>query len=141
MLRDWLLLLLLVPGWLLPAGASVPLCGCLFGLGDAPACCAVEPEPRAAPACCAQRGSAPAEQGDGARVEGAEACTCAVAVPAHEADRACAPSTPVTPAAPAVAGAARLERPPYPVPLGVHAERERPRGPSPGRAIPLPLRL
>ena len=136
MLPSWILVLLLLPGWLLPSGLRVPLCGCLFAPAER-SCCAPVESPRS---CCAaeDEDSAPADEAP--RVEREPACACSVAVPDH--DGSATTPTPLPPLAippPAlprveVAVSARSSSTP-------RAGRDRPRGPSPGGTNPLPLRL
>jgi hypothetical protein len=164
MVRTWMLVALIAVGWLLPSGARLPLCGCLFAGADAPACCAIADEVPAEPACCASRGvqhapaaaragevpasEAPSDgmppdgpRDDGPRAGRDDACTCSVSVPAHDDTRATT--------APLAHGAS-AQAPPRTRDLLVLAESDRastrvdaarPRAPTPGGVVPLPLRL
>jgi hypothetical protein len=136
MLPSWILVLLLLPGWLLPSGLRVPLCGCLFAPAERSCCAPVEP----AHGCCAADAEDSAPADDAPSVEREPACACSVAVPDLDGSA----TTPATlpafaippPALPRVevATIARSN-------AVTRAGRDRPRGPSPGGSNPLPLRL
>ena len=137
MLGNWFLLLLMLPGWCLPSGSSVPLCGCLWSITETRSCCApVEVE-----SCCSSAQDEPeSDDGSAPCIASGESCRCSVAVPAHDGGQAVSIVTRVAPRAPTFADDA-----PRVVPAGTvtapRANPDRPRGPSPGAPNPLPLRL
>lgn len=142
MYARWWLLLMMLPVWLLPSGASVPLCGCLFRPERSDGCCAAEPAGEDdAPSCCA------AETGDDdappshepQAAPGDEGCRCTVTAPRRD-DGPLPLDAPRLPhMLPATACAAmktwRSE------PRSLAADMPRIRGPAPGGACSLPLRL
>ncbi|MBL8860607.1 MAG: hypothetical protein JNK02_01225 [Planctomycetes bacterium] len=137
MLGHWLLVLVLLPGWLLPSGARVPLCGCLFGPIDGRSCCVVETAP---PCCTAAHADAAGKHADGREDTAERECNCSVAVPERADPLARPDSAPVAvdgvclwPQELPAWGTSSSPRPALAAP--------RPRGPSPGGVIPLPLRL
>lgn len=133
MIVHWILLLLLAPGWLLPSGVSVPLCGCQFAPSETRSCCA----PVERHACCAGDDES---ESTGKSVERERECHCSVDAPTHEPARV----------QPQTETAALFALPLAPVELAIVASEptitrvlrpDRPRGPSPGRPNPAPLRL
>lgn len=138
MLGSWFLLILMLPGWLLPSGLRFSICACAERAAETSSCC-VE---TVAPPCCATRSSDDDSRTDRhtPRVDATPLCVCFVATPDHEGDRALLRDAPAC--EPLLA--TRLETPiewiTAPV-LVRHADPHRPRGPSPGGSNPLPLRL
>jgi len=133
MFLHWILLLLLTPGWLLPSGVRVPLCGCQFAPSAERSCCA----PVERHSCCSGGDETKTTE---TSVQGGGECHCSVDAPTREPARAQQPAEALVlfavPFEPvrfsfAVPGSstARALRP------------NRPRGPSPGRPNPAPLRL
>lgn len=128
MLAQWILLLAMLPGWLLPSGAHLPLCGCLFREPAESGCCSESSEPERS--CC------PTEEEE--QDPRAPDCPCSVSTP--EADKGVLPGAPLT-------TTLGLERrlpmaawaPGQSLPWTVAVEL-RTRGPCPG-AYCLPLRL
>lgn len=138
MLGSWILLLLMLPGWLVPSGLRFSTCACAEQAAEMVSCCAE----KAAPPCCATRSSADDSRSDSdaPRAHEDPACVCFVATPEHEGDRALLVDVYTS----QLLDAARIESPIAWNPMLVvttRIERHRPRGPSSGGSIPLPLRL
>jgi hypothetical protein len=129
---NWFLLLLMLPGWLLPSGLRFSTCRCASSPTAEQRCCAVAPSS----ACCAPTRT----DEDTPGIERESECSCFVAVPEHSGKCALA----VASACVTIPDRAleALGWAPFPEPSNhVRATLARPRGPSPGRPIPLPLRL
>lgn len=141
MVAHWLLLLLMLPGWLVPSGLRMPLCGCRVSLAETRACCAPFEEPVERASCCAsaREDEAPSDAPT-AREDDERACRCSVAVPTHEGGQSFAPGAHYE-LAPPILATTTFEALVAPCRAALRADRERPRGPSPGGPIPLPLRL
>lgn len=148
MLARWLLLACLLPGWILPSGVALPLCGCTWGVGE-DACCVLPDE--SAPlatqdasetleSCCA--GESPDE--DSRERAADEGCCCSVDSPAH--DEPCPPNcgVPAWDNARVAPILARADLPPGRAACVVALTRERLPGPAPGErpgTSSAPLRL
>jgi|GEM_PF-2885866 len=83
MLVRWLLFACLLPGWILPSGIALPLCGCALSF-EADACCMVPADATTGEAqdesCCAVE-STTSEQDESARET---ECCCTVESPSHD---------------------------------------------------------
>ena len=142
MLAQWILLLLTLPGWLLPSGASLPLCGCLSRPAGEDACCRTEAvvEDGQTDSCCGAGRSEDSGTSDENRAAAAaDDCCCSVTAPPRDdgplplaAPRAAPALAAATPCL-LVAAAPSAHRP-----CRVHPCA---RGPAPGRCTALPLRL
>ncbi len=137
MLGNWILLLLLLPGWLVPSGLHVPLCTCRMPLSAERSCCAPAEQPVEVSSCCAR---AEAADEHGSRIERERTCECSIAVPVHRGGHAITIAAhfawTVPPPALLTQSIARSVET-----TALRVEPNRPRGPSPGRPNPLPLRL
>jgi len=133
MITQWILLLLLLPGWLLPSGVSVPLCGCQFSLSETRSCCV----PVETHSCCASEDET---DSTGTSVQREGECHCSVDAPAHEPARVQPlTETSVLFALPLEVVQVSSTVPATSISRALHPDR--PRGPSPGRPNPAPLRL
>jgi len=153
MITQWILLLLLLPGWLLPSGVSVPLCGCQFSLSETRSCCVpVETHssccvPVETHSCCASEdetdsccASEDETDSTGTSVQREGECHCSVDAPAHEPARVQPlTETSVLFALPLEVVQVSSTVPATSISRALHPDR--PRGPSPGRPNPAPLRL
>ncbi|MDZ4771946.1 MAG: hypothetical protein SGI72_02305 [Planctomycetota bacterium] len=137
MIVNWLLMLLLAPGWLLPSGVRVPLCACLIAAAGGATCCVAAETPTS---CASARASESEEKADTSGPEARPRCSCAVAVPVHEAGNARILVDHVAPNAVIPAPTVRFA-PCACTASSAPVDRPRARGPSPGGSIPLPLRL
>ena len=132
MLAQWILLVMMLPGWLVPSGVALSWCGCALraDVDTSAACCSVVEE---VPSCC--------EPAAGTSEPTTKDCCCSVEAPEH--DDGLAPATTYVPALPQLA-----LQPAVLVPAQPHLSslldrcgpHDRPRGPSPGSLF-VPLRL
>jgi hypothetical protein len=142
------LLLLMLPGLLLPAGLLLRLCRCAEAAVAVASCCAVR-GPSQAQACCAAHEptaaadarSAPGERGDVPVAASTRPCGCVWIAPnEHKPDPA--PPDVVAPAAPPLLPIAAVAVPPSAARPSHHTPPAEPaRPPPPDRRRNLPLRL
>ncbi len=136
MLGSWFLLLLMLPGWLLPSGLRFSTCRCVERAAAASTCCGEV----APPACCGDRSEESGARNDAPSFEPDRTCGCFVALPDHEGKRALTVDAHTT----QLPDAARVESHFAWIPLvdtPTRAVHVRAHGPSPGGPIPLPLRV
>lgn len=132
MYAQWLLLVMMLPGWLMPSGVALSWCGCALQMEaeSSGICCSTMDE---LPSCC-EPAPGTHEQSDGN-------CCCTVEAPEH--DDGLAPATTTVSALPQLALShawLSYARPPVSKTLDTGGRPNRPRGPSPG-TLRVPLRL
>lgn len=135
-----LLLLLVLPGLLLPAGVALRVCLCAWTTAEAPSCCAAHAQV-AQPACCHHHEPAPAPDPGGERADARGDCHCLwIKAPDDRQPPAPLPAIAVHIAPPPLVGGITIA-PPF-VRHELHtcpAPRSRP--PPPDHQRNLPLRL